>query len=150
MAGFEKWDEALAEAVAEGSGCVAVRLIDIRQTRTLLEAAKHQKPGSAELRDLSAVAEIAEAMRTQPRHRAPRCLICRKPLYGRRHLASCMLMRAARDHPAAIFAVGICQDCVRAAGGHQHLWATIEPILREASPSLHDITLRTADVPGRA
>ena len=150
MAGFEIWDEALAEAVAEGAGCVAIRLIDIRQTRTLLEAAKNQEPGNAELRDLSAVAEIAEAMRTQPRHRAPRCLVCQKPLYGRRHLASCMLMRAARDHPAAIFAVGICQDCVRAAGGHQHLWGTIEPILREASPGLHDITLRIADVPGQA
>ena len=150
MAGFEKWDEALAEAVAEGSGCVALRLIDIRQTRTLLEAAKHQEPGSAELRDLSAVAEIAEAMRTQPRHRAPRCFLCQKPLYGRRHLASCVLMRAARDHPVAIFAVGICQDCVRIAGGHQNLWATIEPILREASPGLRDITLRIAGAPGRA
>jgi hypothetical protein len=150
MAGFEKWDEALAEAVADGSGCVAVRLIDIRQTRTLLEAAKHQEPGSAELRDLSAGAEIAEAMRTQPRHRAPRCLLCQKPLYGRRHLASCVLMRAARDHPVAIFAVGICQDCVRIAGGHQNLWATIEPILREASPGLRDITLRIAGAPGRA
>ena len=150
MAGFEKWDQALAEAVAEGSGCVAVRLIDIRQTRILLEAVKHQGAGSAELRDLSAVAEIAEAMRTQPRHRAPRCLLCQKPLHGRRHLASCMLVRAALDHPVAIFAVGVCQDCVRIAGGHQNLWATIEPILREASPGLRDITLRIAEAPGRA
>jgi hypothetical protein len=150
MAGFEKWDEALAEAVAEGAGCIAIRLIDIRQTRILLEATKNQDPGGTELRDLSAGAEIAEAMRTQRRHRAPRCLICQKPLFGRRNLASCMLMRAARDHPAAIFAVGICRDCVRAAGGHQHLWGTIEPILREASPGLHDISLRIADVPGQA
>jgi hypothetical protein len=89
-------------------------------------------------------------MRTQPRHRAPRCLLCQKPLYGRRHLASCVLMRAARDHPIAIFAVGICQDCVQIAGGHQNLWATIEPILREASPGLRDITLRITATPGRA
>ena len=150
MAEFEKWDDALAEAVAEGAGCVAIRLIDIRHTRDLLEAAKNQEQGSAELRDLSAVAEIAEAMRTRPRHRAPRCLICQRPLYGRRHLASCMLIRAARDHPAAIFAVGICQDCVHAAGGHQLLWGTIEPTLREKSPGLHDITVRIGDVPGHA
>jgi hypothetical protein len=150
MAGFEKWDDALAEAVAEGAGCVAIRLIDIRQTRDLLDAAKNQEPGSAELRDLSAVAEIAEAMRTRPRDQAPRCLLHQMPLSGRRHLASCMLMRAARDHPAAIFAVGICQDCVRAAGGHQYLWVTIEPILRQTSPGLHDITVRIGDAPGHA
>lgn len=150
MAGFEKWDDALAEAVAEGAGCVAIRLIDIRQTRDLLDAAKNQESGSAELRDLSAVAEIAEAMRTRPRDQAPRCLLCQKPLYGRRHLASCMLMRAARDHPAAIFAVGIFQDSVRTAGGHQYLWVTIEPILRQTSPGLHDITVRIGDAPGHA
>ena len=150
MAGFEKWDDALAEAVAEGAGCVAIRLIDIRQTRDLLDAAKNQESGSAELRDPSAVAEIAEAMRTRPRDQAPRCLLCQKPLYGRRHLASCMLMRVARDHPAAIFAVGICQDCVRAAGGHQYLWVTIEPILRQTSPGLHDLTVRIGDAPGHA
>lgn len=150
MAGFEKWDDALAEAVAEGAGCVAIRLIDIRQTRDLLDAAKNQEQGSAELRDLSAVAEIAELMRTRPRDQAPRCLLCQRPLYGRRHLASCMLMRAAREHPAAIFAVGICQDCVRGAGGHQYLWVTIEPILRQASPGLQDITVRIGDAPGHA
>jgi hypothetical protein len=42
MAGFEKWSEALAEAVAEGAGWIAIRLIDIRETRTLLEAATRE------------------------------------------------------------------------------------------------------------
>jgi hypothetical protein len=66
MAGLEKWETALAETIAEGGGCIAVRLINIRSTRILLEAARNQKPGSAELRELSAVAELAEAPSCTP------------------------------------------------------------------------------------
>jgi hypothetical protein len=116
LAEFEGWQRALAEAVAEGGGTVTVRLIDIRETPALLEAVRHQGIGNRELRDLSAVGELLEVARTLSRERAPRCLVCRKPLVGKRHVASCMLLRAARDDPDAIFALGVCESCVRTAG----------------------------------
>ena len=150
LAEFAGWQRALAEAVAEGGGTVTVRLIDIRETPALLEAVRHQGIGNRELRDLSAVGELLEVARTLSRERAPRCLVCRKPLVGKRHVASCMLLRAARDDPDAIFALGVCESCVRTAGGHRQLWPIIIPILREASPGLRDISPQIVDVIGHA
>ena len=128
MAEFEGWQRALAEAVAEGGGTVTVRLIDIRETPALLEAVRHQGIGNRELRDLSAVGELLEVARTLSRERAPRCLVCRKPLVGKRHVAS----------------------CVRTTGGHRQLWPIIMPILREASRGLRDISPQIVDVIGHA
>jgi hypothetical protein len=151
MAQFEGWEEALAEAVAQGGGSIAIRLIDIARAPALLDAARHEGPESRALRDLSAVGELLEAARLMSRKEAPRCLICRKSLHGKRHIASAMLLRAARDDAGrSIFAMGCCEDCVRSAGGHQHLWPVILKALREVSPGLRDLSPQLVDEAGHA
>jgi hypothetical protein len=151
LAKFEGWQQALAEAVAEGGGSVRVRLFDVEETLALLDEVRHHAAGSSELRDLSAVAELLHAARI-PRQRAARCLLCRKPLGGRRQVvAACMLLRAARDDPGEIFAFGLCAPCVHTAGGHRQLWPAIVPILKAAEPGLRDISVQiVADLVGHA
>ena len=150
MAKFEEWHQALAEVIAEGDGVVTVRLIDIRETPRLLRMARDTAAGDLELRILSAVGELLEAVRTRTRHRAPRCLLCTKPLHGKRLVVTALVLRAARDDPKAIFVIGLCLTCVRSAGGHSHLWPVIMPVLREASPDLQDISPKLADTTGHA
>jgi hypothetical protein len=150
VAKFEEWHQALAEVVAEGNGVVTVRLIDIRETPHLLRMARDLGAGNLELRILSAIGELLEAVRIGPRHRAPRCLLCTKPLHGRRLAVTAMVLRAARDDPKALFVIGLCLNCVRSVGGHSQLWPVIMPVLREASPDLQDISPRLADEMGHA
>lgn len=150
MAKFEGWRQALAEVVAEANGVVTVRLIDIRETPRLLRMVRDAGAPNLELRVLSAVGELLEAVRTRPRHRAPRCLLCTQPLHGRRLVATAMVLRATRDDPKALFVIGLCLNCVRSAGGHSHLWPVIMPVLREASPDLQDISPRIVDETGHA
>jgi hypothetical protein len=150
VAKFEEWHQALAEVVAEGNGVVTVRLVDIHETPRLLRLIRDAGGGNLELRVLSAVGELLEAVRTRSRHRAPRCLLCTKPLHGKRLVATAIVLRAARDDPKAIFVVGLCLDCVRSAGGHSHLWPILMPVLRGASPDLQDISPRIANVIGHA
>jgi hypothetical protein len=140
VAKVEEWQQALADLVAEGDGVVTVRLIDIRETPRLLRMMRDTGMGNLELRVLAAVGKLLEAVRTRPRHRAPRCLLCEKPLHGKRLVRTAMVLRAALDDPSAILVIGVCPHCVRSAGGNSRLWPMIMPVLRDASLDLQDIT----------
>lgn len=131
--------EVLEAAAAQGGGRIAARLVDVHRLPELLDVARarDEQRGSPELRDLSAVALLLEAIETVPRRQAPQCFICNEAFTGGR---SVLLVRPVCDDPnRVIFAFGICAECVLTVGGHDHLLSNILPILREILPGLRDI-----------
>jgi hypothetical protein len=63
---FEEWHQAFVEVLAEGNRVVTVRLIDIHETPRLLRMAQDAGGDNLDLRVLSAVGELLEAVRIIP------------------------------------------------------------------------------------
>jgi hypothetical protein len=143
---FEPLRDALATVIEEAGGLIAVRLITVFEAPAMLTS----DVGGRDLADLSAVAELLEASRILPRHRAPRCLACARPFGAKRRPFTILVLRPNSEAAKAVYALGICGRCGIASGGAAGLWAQILPLLRDAQPDLEDISDSISSAAGHA